>query len=72
MHRGEVHAAELQKLSMMPETAQIAGLGQDGHSVDRADAGNGRQQLKVGEIGQKLDGPCLDLIALSDQTAALG
>lgn len=26
----------------------------------------------VGQIGQKLDGPCLDLVALSNQTATLG
>src|SRR6056297_1944831 len=48
LHGREVHAAELQKLAMMAEAAQVTGLGQNEHGVDRADAGNGRQQLIVG------------------------
>ena len=55
---------------MMPKAAQVAGLGQDGHGVDRADAGNGRQKLIVGQIGEKLDGSSLDLVALPDQATA--
>lgn len=67
-----MHAAELQELPMMPEPTQVASLGQDGHGVDRADAGNGRQQLIVGQIRQQLDGPRLNHIALSDQAATFG
>ncbi len=69
---GEVHAAELQELAVMPEAAQITGLSQNGQGVDRPDPGDGGQQLVVGMIGQKLDGPRLDLIALSNQTAPFG
>src|SRR6056297_1465268 len=68
---GEVHAAELQELPVMSEAAQVASLRQDGHGVDRADAGDGRQQLIVGQIRQQRDGPSLDLIALPDKAAAL-
>ena len=56
----------------MAKPTQVTGLGQDGHGVDRADPGNGRQQLIVGQIRQQLDGPCLDLIPLSDQAATFG
>ncbi|PRY26922.1 hypothetical protein CLV78_1011027 [Aliiruegeria haliotis] len=72
LHGCEVHAAELQELAVMAETAQIASFGQDGHGVDRTDAGNGCQQLVVWVIGQKLDSPRLDLIALSNPAALIG
>src|SRR6056297_238493 len=72
LHGREIHAAKLQKLPVMPEPAQVAGLGQDGHRIDRADAGNGRQQLIVGQVGQQLDGPRFDLIALADKASTLG
>lgn len=68
---GEVHATELQELPMMPEPTQVTGLGQDGHGVDRADAGNGRQQLVIWQIGEQFDGPGLDLVALPDKASAL-
>jgi hypothetical protein len=67
-----MHAAELQELAMVPETAQIAGFGQDGHGVDRANAGDGRHELVVREIAEPFDGPRLDLIALADQAAPFG
>lgn len=56
----------------MPETAQVTCFSQDGHCVDRADTGDGRQQLIVRQIGQELDGSGLNLIALPDQAAAFG
>ena len=46
---GEIQAAELQELTVMPEAVQVTGLGQDGQGVDRADTGNGRQQLIIGQ-----------------------
>lgn len=38
LHRRQIHAAELQELTVMPETPQVAGFGQDSQRIDRADA----------------------------------
>ena len=56
----------------MPEPTLVACFGQDGHCVDRADAGNGGQQLIVGQVRQQLDSPCLNHIALPDEASPLG
>ena len=72
LDRREVHAAELQDLTMMSEPAQVAGLCQNSQGVDRADPWDGCQKLVVGVIGQKLDGPCFEHAALSNQTAPSG
>jgi len=72
LHGGEIHAAELQELPVMAEAAQVTGLGQDGHGVDRTDAGNGRQQLIVGQVGEELDSSSFNRIALADKAPTLG
>ncbi len=48
----------------MAEAAQVAGLGQDGQGVDRADAGDAAQQLVVGALRQEGVGCGLDRVAL--------
>ena len=37
----------------MAETAWIPGLGQERHGIDRANAGDGGQQLVVGQLRQQ-------------------
>ena len=59
-------------LPMMPKAAQVAGLRQDGHGIDRADAGDRCQQLIVRQIREELDRTRLDLVALTDKTSAFG
>jgi hypothetical protein len=56
---------------MVLETAKITGFGEDRHRIDRPDPGDGRQQLIVGQIGQKRDESCFNLIALADETTPL-
>ena len=57
---------------MMAEPAQVASLRQDGHGIDRADAGDGCQQPIIRQIGEQLDRPGLDLVSLADQASAFG
>ena len=61
---GQIEATELQELTVMAEAAQVAGLGQDGQGVDRADAGDAAQQLVVGALRQEGVGRSLDRVAL--------
>jgi hypothetical protein len=56
----------------MMEPMQIAGLGQNGQGIDRPDAGNGAQQLKIGPPTQQFDGTIFDGIALPFQASAFG
>ena len=56
----------------MMETAQVAGLGQNGQRIDRPDAGNGAQQLILRALSQQFDRPIFDGIALPDQASAFG
>lgn len=53
---------------MVIETAKITGFGEDRHCIDRPYPGDRRRQLIVGQIGQKRDGSCFNLIELADKT----
>lgn len=55
----------------MAEAAQVARLGQNGESVDRADTRNLPQQLVIDIICEPGMGQPLDLVALLEQAAAL-
>ena len=44
---GEVHATELQELTVRVETTKIAGLSQNGWGIDRADPWDRCQQLII-------------------------
>jgi hypothetical protein len=68
---GQIHAAELQKLAVMVEAAQIASLGQNGQRIDRSDPGNRAQQLIIRMVGQQFDGAVLDGIALRIKASTL-
>ena len=57
---------------MMPKAAEVTGLRQDGHGVDRTDAVDGCQELIIRVIGEQLDSAGLDLVALADKTSAFG
>ena len=49
---------------MMPEPSRSPASARDGHGVDRADTRRMvRQQLIVGQVGEKLDGSSFNLIA---------
>src|SRR3712207_174958 len=68
---GEIQSAELQELPVVPEAAQVPGLGEDGECGDRADAGNAAKEPIVGILGQKLVGHVFDRIALLDGATCL-
>ena len=62
---GKIHAAKLQKLTVMVEAAQVTGLGQDGQRVDWSYDGYGAQQLVIGSLSQQFDRPVFDGVALA-------
>lgn len=70
--RGEIEAAELQELPMVAEAALIAGFGEDGQGIDRADSGELTQPRCIRVVGQKYLGLGLDLVALAEEAAAFG
>jgi hypothetical protein len=49
----------------MAEPAQIARLGQDGHSIDRTNAGGAGQKAIIGQFRHQAPCPILDLVALA-------
>ncbi len=69
---GQVEAAELQKLAVMAETTKVASFCQNGHRVDRTDAGKLAKPPIVCVVGKCGVGLLLDRIALPDQVAPLG
>ena len=56
---------------MVSKAAQILGFGQDGESVDRANAGDCPEPVVVGVLGRHQLGAALDLVTLADQAASL-
>lgn len=67
----EIEAAVPEELVVMGEAPQITSLGQDGERVDRADPGNGAEQLVVPLVGEHRLGAALDLGALADEASSL-
>ena len=56
---------------MVTKAPKIASLCKKGQGVDRANPGNGTQELIVKVIRQELDGALFDLLALPDKTSSL-
>src|SRR4051794_13171927 len=69
---GQIKPAELQELTMVPEAAQVAGLGQDGERGDRSNPWDPTQELVVRALVQELDGHRLKGVALLNEAARFG